>query len=168
MTDQKENTVSVKIFESTRDALEKEKMRFKTKERPDYAEIIAPAIDLYLSKPGVSQTTTAYSAISIKQKKGTGFTKNDEYTEHGPHAKWIAMLMDILESDHSVAIGAVLSNIVAFHELVRRGTGATTRDADTFKVPDDFARTIAEFRRYAKQLEDARKNARKRGSGSAG
>lgn len=47
--------VTVKVYEDTRDLMERFKMRFKSKDRPDYADIVEPAVAEYLAKQGTSE-----------------------------------------------------------------------------------------------------------------
>ncbi len=47
--------VSVKVYEDTRDLMERYKMRFKSSERPDYADIVEPAVTDYLAKRGTTE-----------------------------------------------------------------------------------------------------------------
>ena len=94
MAEEKAKKVSVKIFESTRDLLEKEKMRFKSAERPDYAEIIAPAVARHLGQAIASREAPARSS------------------------RWYRMLEEILASDDHEAIQAVQQNILVFHRIV--------------------------------------------------
>lgn len=58
MIDSGEKTVSIRVYESTRDQLEEKKKTFgpKMKDWPDYKDLIKPAVDLYLAKSGTDAT----------------------------------------------------------------------------------------------------------------
>ncbi len=96
MADSKPNRVSVKIYEETLLSLKKEKRRIEdaTGVEPDYADLLKPMVE-----------------------KGLGLT-SAELAGRKKHAKWHAMLESILVSGHSIAIGAVTENLVAFERLV--------------------------------------------------
>lgn len=96
MIEEKQNRVSVKIFEETHTALKKEKRRIEdeTGIEPDYADLIGTAVQAQLGKIDVG---------AVRKRK------ND---------KWFEMLSRILDSEHQVAINAITENLIAFDRLV--------------------------------------------------
>jgi hypothetical protein len=125
---------------------------------------VQEAIRDWLDISNVKETNSRKSV-----QKGTSISGEiEQATSATSHQQWLSMLVEVLGSGHSVAIDAVLRNLVAFHELVSRAKGDKTSDPSSFPKSPDVTRAIEDFYRHEKQLADTKTGVRKRGARNAG
>lgn len=105
VADSKENKVSIKIYESTHALLVGEKEKFKRSEEPDFADLIAPAVE------------ARYPAGNKDRAKLPAKVAFDTENEELHHK-----LEVILNSGDAGTIKAVVPNIEIFFDRLKPGT----------------------------------------------
>jgi hypothetical protein len=131
VADEARKKVSVKIYEATRDSLEKEKMKLPSSRRPDYADMLEPAVTRWLNRENAAD-------------RGTDLASPYEAANVPLHEK----LEEVLNSGDEGVIAAVVPNIEIFHDRLRpkRSRGGAVSPAKVYALSQEEARLVEEFR----------------------